>query len=98
MQYVIATDSRQRPEVLFMVDRRKQKKSFWSCYTIDAMIYGNKKAAEDKAKSLRYNNPRVMTITEALVIDEQQNRSAREEQYERDREWAMAQVSFEEDF
>jgi len=69
--FVIATDKRGYPEVtLFMVDRRIQKKSFWSDRLIDVFVYGDRKAAERKSSSLKFNNPRVMTMTEAEEVEE----------------------------
>lgn len=66
--YVIACNSRTKTEVLFMVDRRKQKKSFWSNGITDVFVYANHGAATTKASSLRHNNPRVLTLTEAQAI------------------------------
>lgn len=58
--YVIATDSRRKDEILFMVDRRKQKASFWSNRLVDVFVYQDRQAALEKARSYRYNNPRVL--------------------------------------
>lgn len=65
MKYVIATDSRFSDEVLFMVDRKKQRASFWSNRTDDAFVFADKGAAQAKCRSLRFNNPRVMPLTDA---------------------------------
>lgn len=66
--YVIATDSRRKNEVLFMVDRRRQRASFWSNRTFDAMVYADKTAAKAKAGTFRFNRPRVMTLADAQRI------------------------------
>jgi hypothetical protein len=67
MNYVIATDSRKKDEVLFMVDRNKQRKSFWSNQLTDVFV--TDKAAADKiVAGLRFNNPRVLTLADAQRI------------------------------
>jgi hypothetical protein len=80
--YVIATDSRRADEVLFMVDRNRQRASFWSNRLDDAMKYGYKAAADQKAAKLRFNNARVLTLQDAARI-------AGEQACERDHEQAM---------
>jgi len=69
MGYVIMTDSRKCDDVLFMVDRRRQRRSFWSNRLDDAFVYANRRAAERKAASLRFNNPRAVSIDEARRIE-----------------------------
>jgi inhibitor of KinA sporulation pathway (predicted exonuclease) len=66
--YVIATDSRFKNEVLFMVDRNRQRASFWSNRLDDAMKYGDKSSAQQKATKLRFNQPRVLTLQAAAQI------------------------------
>ena len=79
MSFVIATNSRRRNEILVMVDRSKQRRSFWSNRTADAFIYADRSAAEHKAASLRYNAPRVLSLAEARRFGESdQLESARE--------------------
>lgn len=63
--YVIVTDSRKSDEVLFMVDRKKQRRSFWSNQTDDALVFASREAAERKAASLKWNNPRAIPLTTA---------------------------------
>ena len=67
--WVVVTDSRKRDEYLFMVDRSVQTKSFWSNQLVDAFIYRDFEAAKVKANSLKYNNPRVVTLTEAISME-----------------------------
>lgn len=86
-KFVITTDSRRKDEILFMVDRRIQKKSFWSNRLDDAFVYGNKHAAEQKAQSFRYNNPRVMTLNHASRIAEEQEQ---QRQHEETMKWTEA--------
>ncbi len=66
--FVIATDSRKRNEVLFMVDRRKQRISFWSNQLDEAFVYLDENAAHSKAASYRFNNPRVIPMRSAIKI------------------------------
>jgi hypothetical protein len=73
--FVIATDSRHRDEVLFMVDRNRQRASFWSNRLDDAMKYGDKPSAQKKATKL--------TLQDAARIAGEQARH-------RDLEQAMA--------
>jgi len=63
--FVIVTDGRKRHELLFMVDRRKQKKSFWSNRLTDVFIFQDKLAAMQKAIAFKFNNPRVISLIEA---------------------------------
>lgn len=66
MSYVIVTDSTNYPDcICFMADRRRYRKSFWTFNIGLAFIYKHLNAAVDKAKSLRYNNPRVMSLHDA---------------------------------
>ena len=62
MEYVIVTDSRKRDEKLYMVDRRKQTKSFWSHGLIDVMKFSTCEAAQAVASGLRFNNPKVWPL------------------------------------
>lgn len=82
MSYVIATQSRNCNELLFMVDRAKQRASFWSNRLDDALTYQYKAAAQAKVATLKFNRPQVMTLAEAQGI-------VREAEAERDHEEAM---------
>lgn len=66
--FVIATKSRRREEMLFMVDRNKQRASFWSNRLDDAMQYGDKGAAQRKAAALKFNSPCVLSLQDAARI------------------------------
>lgn len=70
--YVIATVSRKNDDMLFMVDRSVQKKSFWSHSIEEAYVYDNPALAKAKADSYRYNHPRVLTYEQAYRISEEQ--------------------------
>lgn len=61
MTFIIVSHSRKNQELLFMVDRRKQKASFWSNRLDDVLEYKSRDEAEKKAQSLKFNNPRVMS-------------------------------------
>lgn len=82
MSYVIATQSRNCNELLFMVDRAKQRAGFWSNRLEDALVYQHKAAAQAKVATLKFNRPHVMTLAEAQGI-------VRESEAERDHEDAM---------
>ena len=62
MEYVIVTDSRKRKEKLYMVDRSKQWRSFWSRSLIDVMKFSTLEAAQVVASKLKYNNPTVWSL------------------------------------
>lgn len=66
MAHVIVTTSRVNGELLVMVDRKKQRKSFWSNCLRDAFVYADKEAAVAKAKTFKFNNPRAMSMSDAL--------------------------------
>lgn len=82
MGYVIASESRQEDELLFLVDRSKQRASFWSDRLDDVLVFADKAAALRKAGTLRYNEPQVMSLQEAREY-------MRDAQVERDHEAAM---------
>jgi len=65
VEWVIATDSRKANELLFMVDRAKQKKSFWSNRLDDVFVFTDYEAAKAKVAELKFNNPRVMQLAMA---------------------------------
>jgi len=69
VKFVVATTSRRNPgETLFMVDRAKQRASFWSNRLDDVYAYDDRAAAERKAASLRFNRPRVLSLQDAASI------------------------------
>lgn len=79
MGYVIVTNSRQvRGERLFLVDRTKQRISFWSNRLDDVLVFNYKTTAEAAMKKLKFNCPRIMTYDEAQLITNSQNESKRE--------------------
>lgn len=63
--YVIATESRKRDELLFMVDRRRERRSFWSNCLESVFVYRSYEAACEKARSLKFNAPQVMSYADA---------------------------------
>jgi hypothetical protein len=68
MPFVIATDSRKNKDTLFMVDRKKCTLSFWSNSLVSAFLYSDVAAAKQKAASFKFNNPRVLSMTEAKKL------------------------------
>lgn len=64
--YVVACDKRGQPgTTLFMVDRARQRASFWSDRLVDVLVYSERGAAERRAAGLRFNRPRVLTLEQA---------------------------------
>ncbi len=61
-KYVVLVQSPRTGQHLLMVDRRKRKDAWWTSDVEDAMIYDSRGAAVDKARSLRYNNPRAVQV------------------------------------
>lgn len=68
MRYVISTVSPRTGKTLFMVDRNKEQKGFWSLYLDDVYQYHLRQAAEKKAKTFQHNNPKVLSMNEARKI------------------------------
>jgi len=66
--FVIASDDPGHPGVtLFLVDRRKEKRSFWSFNLDNAFILLTKEVADFHVSMLKYNNPRVLDWAQAQV-------------------------------
>jgi len=66
MSYVITCDGVINPErLMFLVDRRKQKKGFWSNYLDDVLVFNSHDAAIRQLQTLKYNNPRIMSFKDA---------------------------------
>lgn len=64
--FVVATDDPGHPGVtLFMVDRRKEQRSFWSFNLTSAFILNTLEVAQFHVGRLKFNNPRVMTWAQA---------------------------------
>lgn len=74
MEYIIATTSRKNGETLFMVDRNRQKKSFWSNKLNDVFVFKSLEKAKEKILGLKYNNPRILTAKEAITQEEKNNK------------------------
>lgn len=69
-KFVVATDDLGHPGVvLFMVDRTRQKKSFWSNQLTDSFLLNTKEGAEILAGTLKYNRPHVLSGSEAKVAE-----------------------------
>lgn len=67
-KFLIVCDGR-NDVTLFLVDRAKSKKNWWTTDTDDAIHYRSEYAAGYAAKRLRYKNPRVITETEARQLE-----------------------------
>lgn len=66
--FVVATDDPGHPGItLFMVDRRKERKSFWSFNLKSVFILNTREVANVHVDILKFNNPRVMSWVEAQI-------------------------------
>ena len=64
-KYVVVQNSRINKKVMptmYLVDRSKTKRMWWSPDSYYAMVFNNKSAAEFQAKRYKFNKPRVMQI------------------------------------
>jgi hypothetical protein len=73
MTYYIIADGH-RDMTLFLIDRSRNKKHWWSYSTYDALEWLSKKAAEKHALKYRYKNVRVVERTVALQLEERNDR------------------------
>lgn len=67
VKYAIVTTSRKNGEPLFMVDRSQGAPSFWSNRPHCAMLWTSKDAAEVQAAKLKFNDPRVVEISQKEI-------------------------------
>jgi hypothetical protein len=75
MGFVIISNKRDiRGVTLFMVDRAKQRASFWSDRLDDVKNFRNYETAKAALSKLHYNNPRIVNY-EAAVDLQAKNRS-----------------------
>lgn len=68
MNYYVITQGRNNL-TLFLVDRSRTKKHWWTTSLVDAMAFKKESAAEYSAKRLRYKNPCVVSYKEAIIIE-----------------------------
>ncbi|MBQ9821791.1 MAG: hypothetical protein IJM58_06680 [Muribaculaceae bacterium] len=64
-KYVVVQTPRKNKKVmrrLYLVDRNKTKRFWWSHDALYAMVFNDKSAAELQAKRYKYNNTRVVEI------------------------------------
>lgn len=69
-KYVIVQNSRRNRNVMptmYLVDRAKTKRMWWSPASIYAMVFESKSAAEYQAKRYKYNKARVKQITPQMA-------------------------------
>ncbi len=70
MGYFITTKSRKNEGVtLFLVNRNINKKIWWTESLDEAIHFRKKEAAEYSLKKLRYNDPKIITLSEAIQIE-----------------------------
>jgi len=67
MTYVVMTNGK-KGMFLFLVDRTKIKDRWWSYDWADAMQFHKQDAAKTQARKLRYKEPEVITINEAIKL------------------------------
>ena len=73
-KYVVIQNSRSNQKVMptmFLVDRNRTKRMWWSPDSSYAMVFNSKDAAERQANKYRYNKPRVKRITSAMAETEE---------------------------
>lgn len=68
MRYYVTTQGR-GGLTLFLVDRTKTKKRWWSTSLYNAMAFVKESAAEYSAKNLRYKNPTVVDSRIAKMLE-----------------------------
>lgn len=74
MSYVVMTHGR-KGMFLFLVDRTKTKKRWWSYDWSDAMQFHKQSAAEIQSKKLRFKEPTVISINEAIRLSKENDRN-----------------------
>ena len=74
MTYVVMTHGR-KGMFLFLVDRTKTKKQWWSYEWNDAMQFHKESAAQIQASKLRYKEPTVITINEAIRLSKENDKN-----------------------
>ena len=68
-KFVIIQDSRRKKNIMptmFLVDRHKTKRMWWSPSSFLAMVFDKESAAEYQARRYKYNNARVKKITPTM--------------------------------
>ena len=60
---------------LFLVDRSKIKNRWWTSDWTEAMQFYKESAAKIQASKLQKNNPRVITINQAILLTRENERN-----------------------
>lgn len=71
--FVVIADGQSKQETVFLLDRKKQTRAWWSNRLDNVLVYREQRVARHKAASLQFNNPRVVTYAEALQIARDQS-------------------------
>ena len=69
-KYVVVQNTRRNKNIvseLYLVDRTKTKRMWWSPASIYAMIFEKKSSAEYQAKKYKYNKVRIKQITQEMA-------------------------------
>ena len=74
MTYVVMTHGR-KGMFLFLVDRTKTKKAWWSYDWTDAIQFQKQTAAQIQANKLRFKEPTVITVNEAMRLSKENDRN-----------------------
>jgi hypothetical protein len=87
--YVIVANGQVAQETVFLLDRQKQTRAWWSNRLDNVLVYREKRVADFKAASLKHNNPRVVTLAEAQRIAREQADVALRERGSADADWGV---------
>ena len=72
MTYLVITEGRNKL-TLFLVDRKKTKKQWWTYDLALAMQFYKESAAKIQANKLMYKNPQVVNFDEAKNMESENN-------------------------
>lgn len=70
MKYYVTTQGKNQV-TLFLIDRKQNKKHWWTTSLINAMAFNKKSAAEYSAKRLIYKSPCVVDCKEAKILEKE---------------------------
>lgn len=68
--WVIVSDSQYGDEKLFLVDRTKVRKKWWTLKLNEAVKFRDKSQAEKQISKIYLNRPKIVTLEEALSISD----------------------------
>jgi len=71
MGYFITTKSKQTGQNLFLINRELHQEKWWTLSLDDAIHFRDKDAADRVCKKYRFNDPRVVTLREAVELEQE---------------------------